>query len=88
MSRGKTSSSLFWLSYGGWCGLVQPRPTCDCRYRRDSLAHFLLYWLRFALVAWLEVRSAAACVVISGCVVAACCVYCSCGGCYLCCCAD
>lgn len=25
------------------------------RYRRDSLAHFLLYWLRFALGAWLEV---------------------------------
>ena len=27
------------------------------RYRRDSLAHFLLYWLRFALGAWLEVRA-------------------------------
>ncbi|KAI7846206.1 hypothetical protein COHA_000276 [Chlorella ohadii] len=25
------------------------------RYRRDSLAHFLLYWLRFAMGAWLEV---------------------------------
>lgn len=57
---GKTSSSLFWLSYGGRCGLVQPRSTCDRRYRRNSLAHFLLYWLRFALLAWLEVRSAAA----------------------------
>lgn len=28
-------------------------------YQRDSLAAFLRYWLRFALLAWLEVRRAA-----------------------------
>ncbi len=28
------------------------------RYRRDSLAAFLRYWLRYALAAWLEVRAA------------------------------
>lgn len=28
------------------------------RYRRDSPAAFLHYWLRFALAAWLEVRAA------------------------------